>query len=48
MKYFIGILLLMGVASCSSDDDTHVVANNVSINGTWRPFKYEFRGKTIA
>lgn len=47
MKYFIGILLFMGIVSCSSDDDNNVVANEVSINGTWKPFKYEFRGKTI-
>ncbi|MDR6369564.1 hypothetical protein J2795_000199 [Chryseobacterium bernardetii] len=47
MKYFIGILLLMGVASCSNDDDNNVVTNDASINGTWRPFKYEFRGKNI-
>lgn len=48
MKYFIGILLLMGFVSCSNDDDDHqAVANDVSINGTWKPFKYEFRGKNI-
>lgn len=47
MKYFIGILLFMGIVSCSNDDDNNVAANEVSINGTWKPFKYEFRGKTI-
>ncbi|MCP1301020.1 lipocalin family protein [Chryseobacterium sp. S0630] len=48
MKYFIGILLLMGFVSCSNDDDDHqAVANDVSINGIWKPFKYEFRGKNI-
>lgn len=38
----------MGFVSCSNDDDHHqAVANDVSINGTWKPFKYEFRGKNI-
>ncbi|SEH27750.1 Lipocalin-like domain-containing protein [Chryseobacterium culicis] len=48
MKYFIGILLLMGIVSCSNDEDNKVVVNEVGINGTWKPFKYEFRGKNIA
>lgn len=48
MKYFIGVLLLMGIVSCSNDDDNNVVVDNVKINGTWRPVKYEFRGKVIA
>ncbi|MDR6921902.1 MULTISPECIES: lipocalin family protein [Chryseobacterium] len=47
MKYFIGIFLLMGVISCSSDSDNSVVDEVVTVNGTWRPYKYEFRGKNI-
>ncbi|PRB02008.1 hypothetical protein CQ046_13675 [Chryseobacterium sp. MYb7] len=47
MRLFIGILLLMSIASCSSDDDRTVVNENVSINGTWKPYKYEFKGKEI-
>ncbi|MGH1519561.1 lipocalin family protein [Chryseobacterium sp. JK1] len=39
----------MGIVSCSNDDDNNnVVTNEVGINGTWKPFKYEFRGKNIA
>ncbi|UKB80375.1 lipocalin family protein [Chryseobacterium sp. MEBOG07] len=48
MKLFIGILLFISIASCSSDDDRTVVNENVSINGSWKPYKYEFRGKNIA
>lgn len=47
MRLFIGILLLMSIASCSSDDDRTVVNENVSINGAWKPYKYEFKGKEI-
>jgi len=47
MKYFIGIVFLMMAVGCTSDDDTPVTDDNVSINGTWRPYKYEFRGKNI-
>ncbi|NIF03997.1 lipocalin family protein [Chryseobacterium sp. Tr-659] len=47
MKYLIGIALLMGIISCSNNDDNPVVVDNASINGAWRPFKYEFRGKSI-
>ncbi|RXM40321.1 hypothetical protein BOQ62_06320 [Chryseobacterium sp. CH21] len=47
MRLFIGILLLMSIASCSSDDDRTVVNENVSINGTWKPYKYEFKGREI-
>lgn len=46
MKYFIGIFLLMGVISCSSDNENSV-EEVVTVNGTWRPYKYEFRGKNI-
>ena len=37
----------MSIASCSSDDDRAVVNENVNINGTWKPYKYEFKGKDI-
>lgn len=37
----------MGIVSCSSDDNNNVVEENISINGSWKPYKYEFRGKTI-
>jgi len=47
MRLFIGIFLLMSIASCSSDDDRAVVNENVNINGTWKPYKYEFKGKDI-
>ncbi|WP_347219787.1 lipocalin family protein [Chryseobacterium sp.] len=48
MKYLIGILLLAGMVSCSSDDDNTPVMNNTNIAGSWKPSNYEFRGKTIA
>ncbi|WP_160136097.1 lipocalin family protein [Chryseobacterium sp. c4a] len=47
MKFFIGILLLTGMVSCSSNDDTPTVVDNTNITGTWKPANYEFRGKTI-
>lgn len=47
MRFFIGILLLVGIVSCSSDNDNNVVEENISIDGSWKPYKYEFRGKTI-
>lgn len=46
MKYVVGILLLLGVASCSSDD-ANVIVQEVQINGNWTPYKYEFRGKDV-
>lgn len=47
MKFFIGILLLVGIASCSSDSNDNVIVENVNINGSWKPYKYEFRGKDL-
>lgn len=47
MRFFIGILLLVGVASCSSDDDANVINQEVQINGNWIPYKYEYRGKDV-
>ncbi|QBJ86669.1 hypothetical protein DDI74_10525 [Chryseobacterium gleum] len=47
MRSFIGIVLLMSIASCSSDDDHAVVNENVNISGNWKPYKYEFRGKEV-
>lgn len=47
MRLFIGILLLLGVASCSSDDDRNVTVENQNVNGSWKPYKYEFRGKDV-
>ncbi|WP_318846511.1 lipocalin family protein [Chryseobacterium sp. JV558] len=47
MRFFIGTLLLMSIASCSNDDDRAVVNEDVSINGSWKPYKYEFKGKDI-
>lgn len=48
MRFLLGILFLMGIVSCSNDDNDNMsVDNNVAINGTWKPYKYEFRGKTI-
>jgi hypothetical protein len=47
MKFLIGILLFISITSCSSDDDRNVIDNNVKVNGNWKPYKYEFRGKTI-
>lgn len=48
MKFFIGIFLFMTVISCSSNDDNdNNAVESVSINGNWKPYKYEFRGKSI-
>lgn len=46
MRLFIGIIMLMCFASCSSDN-ANVIEENVSITGNWKPYKYEFRGKNI-
>ncbi|WP_250253875.1 lipocalin family protein [Chryseobacterium sp. Marseille-Q3244] len=48
MKNFIRILLLVGMVSCSSNDDTPTVVDNTNITGSWKPSNYEFRGKPIA
>ncbi|UKB83313.1 lipocalin family protein [Chryseobacterium sp. MEBOG06] len=47
MKFFIGILFLLSFASCSSDDNSDVFNEEIKINGSWKPYKYEFRGKDI-
>ncbi|HBV15079.1 lipocalin family protein [Chryseobacterium carnipullorum] len=52
MKFFIGIFLFMTVISCSSNDDNdndndNNTVESVRINGNWKPYKYEFRGKSI-
>ncbi|PIF47433.1 lipocalin-like protein [Chryseobacterium sp. 52] len=47
MRFFIGIFLLVWTVSCSNEDNDNVVTENISINGSWKPYKYEFRGKTI-
>lgn len=46
MKFLIGFFFLMCIISCSNDDDNNNIVDNVSINGNWKPYKYEFRGKT--
>lgn len=48
MKFFFGICLFMTVISCSGNDDNeNTPVESVSINGSWKPYKYEFRGKSI-
>lgn len=47
MRFFIGILLLAGMISCSNEDNNNVVEEKINITGSWKPYKYEFRGKTI-
>jgi len=47
MKFLIGLIAIMGVVSCSSDDDrSNSRAEEVNINGTWKPSRYEFKGKS--
>ena len=48
MKVFVGILFFVSIISCSSDNDSNNVDTYISINGNWKAYKYEFRGKTIA
>jgi hypothetical protein len=48
MKFFIGIFLFMAFVSCSNNDDNdNTQVESVRVNGNWKPYKYEFRGKTI-
>lgn len=47
MKFFIGIFLFMAAISCSGNDDNDNAVESVNINGKWKPYKYEFRGKSI-
>lgn len=48
MKFLIGLIAIMGIVSCSSDDDrSNTKVDEVSINGTWKPSRYEFKGKAI-
>ncbi|WP_170872107.1 lipocalin family protein [Chryseobacterium sp. RU33C] len=38
----------MTATSCSSNtDDNTIIEDSVNITGNWKPYKYEFRGKTI-
>ncbi|ASK30625.1 hypothetical protein CEY12_11105 [Chryseobacterium sp. T16E-39] len=46
MKFLISFFLLVTIISCSSDNDNNNVVENVNVNGNWKPYKYEFRGKT--
>lgn len=47
MKFLIGLIAIMGIVSCSSDDDrNNSMTEEVSINGTWKPSRYEFKGKS--
>lgn len=47
MKFLIGLIAIMGIVSCSSDDDrSNTRVDEVSINGTWKPSRYEFKGKS--
>jgi hypothetical protein len=47
MKFLIGLIAIMGIVSCSSDDDrSSSIPDEVSISGTWRPSRYEFKGKS--
>ncbi|WP_312298530.1 lipocalin family protein [Chryseobacterium sp.] len=47
MKFLIGLIAIMGIVSCSSDDDrSNTKVDEVSINGTWKPSRYEFKGKS--
>ncbi|MDR6463315.1 lipocalin family protein [Chryseobacterium sediminis] len=46
MKFLIGLIAIMGIVSCSSDDDrSNSKTEEVSVNGTWKPSRYEFKGK---
>lgn len=47
MKFIIGLIVMMSIVSCSSDDErstTVIVPPN--INGVWKPARYESKGKT--
>ncbi|MDR2237783.1 MAG: lipocalin family protein [Chryseobacterium sp.] len=44
MRFFIAIFLIIGFASCDDDKDNEA---KLDITGTWKPSKYEFKGKTI-
>ena len=47
MKFLIGLIAIMGIVSCSSDDDrSNSKTEEVSVNGTWKPSRYEFKGKS--
>ncbi|HCN51411.1 MAG TPA: hypothetical protein DIT10_20380 [Chryseobacterium sp.] len=47
MKFLIGLIAIMGIVSCSSDDDrSNPTQDEVGINGTWKPSRYEFKGKS--
>ncbi|MET3035354.1 lipocalin family protein [Chryseobacterium sp. NRRL B-14859] len=47
MKFLIGLIAIMGIVSCSSDDDRNSsTIDEMSINGTWKPTRYEFKGKS--
>lgn len=37
----------MAAISCSGNDDNDNAVESVNINGKWKPYKYEFRGKSI-
>lgn len=47
MKFLIGLIAIMGIISCSSDDNrSNSITEEVGINGTWKPSRYEFKGKS--
>ncbi len=47
MRLFISLLILITVISCSNDETMeNTVIEKPDINGTWKPVRYEYKGKT--
>ncbi|MFC3159369.1 Lipocalin-like domain-containing protein [Chryseobacterium arachidis] len=48
MRLFINLFILMAtVISCSNDDNREdTIIETPNLNGTWKPVRYEYKGKT--
>lgn len=46
MRFFISLIAVLCLASCGDDDrDNSTTEITSSINGVWKPVKYEYKGK---
>lgn len=47
MKFLISLIVMMSIISCSSDDSReNTEIKTPDINGVWKPYQYEYKGKT--
>lgn len=47
MRFFVALIAMMSIVSCSDNDDReNTIIKTPKINGTWKPVRYEFKGKT--